>query len=296
LKRTAQPLVFDKIFRQLTMDGHRNLSCKTMSPPTNPPPLSDVIDAYCTLAIIASDDPKQAETRVRNHVLNLQRVGTVDTVIYGSVAGLYPDFGCPLDIYYTVALPFDKNTAVATAAQKKVTKEASNASMRATTEFANKRKCIALEQATQSMHSNSSDLTTAQQTPAALRLQQIGVGCFVQVTEDLSPGKCSYGGGGFVEKVHGDGAQRTFQVRFIKSATNGKLVESGIPYWRITEKTSPFAAVKEVRRRLPPATLVKEIEKENKQSTRARTPPVPTELHAILALAYASNQAKGWRA
>ncbi len=41
--------------------------------------------------------------------------------------------------------------------------------MRATTEFANKRKCIALKQATQSMHSNSSDLTTAQQTPKKLK-------------------------------------------------------------------------------------------------------------------------------
>ena len=51
-----------------------------------------------------------------------------------------------------------------------------------------------------------------------------------------------------------------------------------------------------MRRRLPPATLDKEFEKETHPSTRACTPPVPTELHAILALAYASNRGKGWRA
>jgi hypothetical protein len=82
LKQNAQPLIFDKIFRQLTMDGHRNLSCKTMAPTTTSPPLSNVINTYCTLAIIGDDDPKNAETVVRNHVLNLQRVGTVDTDVY----------------------------------------------------------------------------------------------------------------------------------------------------------------------------------------------------------------------
>ena len=75
-----------------------------------------------------------------------------------------------------------------------------------------------------------------------------------------------------MEDVHGDGAHRIFTVRFIESATNGLRVESGIPYCHVTETTSPFAAIKEVRRRLPPATLDKEIEKENTQSTRARTP------------------------
>ncbi len=121
----SRPFIF-KFIRQSTMDDHRNIDCLSMPPPTNPP-LSDVIDAYCTLAIIASDDPKQAKTRVRNHVLNLQRVGTVDTVIYGSVARLFPDFGCPLAFYDNVALPFDENTAVATAAVKKVRKKTEKA-------------------------------------------------------------------------------------------------------------------------------------------------------------------------
>ena len=168
--------------------------------------------------------------------------------------------------------------------------------MRATTEFSNKRKCIALEQATQSGHSNISELTTEMQTPTAHRVIQIGVGCYVEVTEDLSPGKYSHGGAGFVREVHGDGAQRTFTVKYNASATAGIDIEKNIPYCRVTEKTSPFAATKQVRSRQPPATFSAMLDKENKQSTRARTPPAPTELHSILSLAYARNRANGWRA
>ena len=63
------------------MDNHRNIDCLIITPPTNPP-LRDVIDAYCIHAIsIESNDPKNAETVLRNHVLNLQRVGTVDIVV-----------------------------------------------------------------------------------------------------------------------------------------------------------------------------------------------------------------------
>ncbi len=90
-----------------------------MAPTTTSPPLSNVINTYCTLAIIGDNDPKNAETVVRNHVLNLQRVGTVDTDAYASVAVLFKDVGCPLAFYETVALPFDNNTAVATATLKK---------------------------------------------------------------------------------------------------------------------------------------------------------------------------------
>jgi hypothetical protein len=44
------------------MDNHRNIDCLSMPPPTNPP-LSDVIDGYCMIAIIGIDDPpKNAET------------------------------------------------------------------------------------------------------------------------------------------------------------------------------------------------------------------------------------------
>jgi hypothetical protein len=93
----------------------------------------------------------------------------------------------------------------------------------------------------------SSDLTTARSVLAALGIKQLGVGSYIQVEQDLTVNKCSHGGIGFVEATVGDGAQRTFTVKY----SGETRTESEITYCRATEKM-PYGVARPVRDRQCP--------------------------------------------
>ena len=59
----------------------------------------------------------------------------------------------------------------------------------------------------QNKQTNSSELTTAKPTPIARGLKQIGRGCYIIVKADLTVGKFSHGGPGFVKDIDGEGAE-----------------------------------------------------------------------------------------
>ena len=75
-------------------------------------------------------------------------------------------------------------SGAAAAAQRKVEKEASYASYRASKKFPNNRKCIYLERETCNKHNSISDITTPPKRNK-LTIKHIIPGCYVCVEEDL---------------------------------------------------------------------------------------------------------------
>lgn len=231
------------------------------------------------------------EKSIRNYIINLQRENHDDDEIYLKLAELHPLLGDPLAFYEEFVLSDDESIAAAEMAQKKAAKKADKAAERAAAEFSNKRKCIELEREVRDKETKSSALTTAEDKTVSHEESQIRVGCYVDVDPDLSVGKCSHGGSGFVSAVLGEGADRTFTVKYDRSSVEGGKTESLIPYNRIHERPSPFETSKQSRERKLPDNYGKE-----NATTQPDKQPTPTEIHAILSMGYASNRAKGWRA
>jgi hypothetical protein len=68
----------------------------------------------------------------------------------------------------------------------------------------------------------------------------IKVGDFINVLEDLSPGKMSHGGKGFVIDRETENGVSTFTVKYLEMESGAKNhAESGIPVSRMT--VTPFA-------------------------------------------------------
>jgi len=145
-------------------------------------------------------------------------------------------------------------------AQKKAEREAEMLAARAMTELANKRKCHELEQVTRNQQSQASELTTASTKLKQNSLHNdVTPGSYVHVSPDLlSPGKCSFGGNGFVTAVDGDSIRRMFTVKYDKCGSTG--TETGISYGRLTVVPSPFASARLVRKRQSPELLTNGVE------------------------------------
>ena len=128
------------------------------------------------------------------------------------------------------------------------------------TELANKRKCHELEQVTRNQQSQASELTTASTKLKQNSLHNdVTPGSYVHVSPDLlSPGKCSFGGNGFVTAVDGDSIRRMFTVKYDKCGSTG--TETGISYGRLTVVPSPFASARLVRKRQSPELLTNGVE------------------------------------
>jgi hypothetical protein len=214
----------------------------TMAPskPRHQPVFADVLKKYFKHVVRELyPDPEVGdllENRIRNYVLNLQRDNTTEEAIYLCLADMNPMLGDPLAYYEEFVLEDEeKKDAVARAAQKKVARDASKAQARANAEFSNKRKCIEVEQEARDKQSKTSELTTAAAKPATLMNTGIGPGRYVEVKSDLTPGKCSHGGTGFVVSADGEGSMCTFTIRYDISSPDGGKVESEVPYSRLTE-------------------------------------------------------------
>jgi hypothetical protein len=154
-----------------------------------------------------------------------------ESEIYKLVAEMNPNLGDPLAFYQEFIIPFDESYKNAAKVQKKVAKEAATSTARALMELTNKWKCHKLEHATWNKQSKTSELTTPSlKIQANQALLDITPGSYVIVKPDLLPGMCSYGGGGFVTHVNGDGALRTFTVKYDKSGSSRGKKEAGIQY------------------------------------------------------------------
>jgi hypothetical protein len=132
-------------------------------------------------------------------------------MIYELLAEMNPLLGNPLTFYEEFVMKYDDSFKKAAKAQKKAEKEAEALAARALLELTNKRKCNELEQLTRNKQSKASELTTPSmkvKENQAIRTGDITLGSYVNVTSDLLPGMCSYGGNGFVTNVNGNGILR----------------------------------------------------------------------------------------
>jgi hypothetical protein len=266
------------------------------SKPRHQPVFADVLKKYFKHVVRELfPDPEVGdllEKTIRNYVLNLQREQMTEEKIYLLLTDMNQMLGDPLAFYEEFVLEDEeKKDAVARAAQKKTARDASRAKARADAEFSNKRKCIEFEQEERDKQSKTSELTTTVTKPATLMNTEIGPGWYVAVKSDLTPGKCSHGGNGFVTRVDGEGFKRTFTIEYDRSSPDGGKVESAIPYGRLTELPNPFQESNTDRERKAPENF----SKENVPPQPAAKPAL-TAIHAILTDGNSRRRGPGWRA
>ena len=127
------------------------------------------------------------------------------------------------------------------AAQRKVRKEALQATVRAGTELDNKRRCIEKERSEQAKQTNASSLTTAKAPPAKATMNQsspVLIEVYIRVEPDLSPGMLSYGGTGWLIAFDESGVE----VKYDECSGLGGNFEKGVPFSRITVLPLPALA------------------------------------------------------
>ena len=252
-------------------------------PTTFKPTVSAVWTAYKKhlAASNVSYDATAANNLVRNH----QMLCSSDATIYGEIAKLFPHVGCPLAVYEKEGA---QAHVAAQAAVKRVRKERTSATARVESEYDNKRRCIELENAV--LNQQSSDLCTPQfKAPRLSYISPIHVGEYVLVKADLSPGKCSHGGTGFVTSIlpsDDPSAPLTYDVKY--DECNGTTrTECNIPLDRLTLTTLPIFSGKKSRKK---NALTSQV------SATAADTPLPTRtLFEALEHACRRNRKKGWR-
>ena len=121
-------------------------------------------------------------------------------MIFELVAEMNPLLGNPLTLYEEFVMKYDDSYKKAAKAKKKAEKEAEVLAARALLELTNKRKCHKLEQLTRNKQSKASELTTpsikVKGNQQAICTGDITLVSDVNVTSDLLPGMCTYGGNG----------------------------------------------------------------------------------------------------
>jgi hypothetical protein len=185
--------------------------------------------------------------------------------------------------------PDDINTAQA--AVRRVEREASQADRRHATEFNDKRRCTELENA---VHGDqTSELTTAK--TKRLRLAQrisITVGEYVRISPDLTPGKCSHGGTGYViacSPSSDDAASTSFTVKY-DECTGTTTTEKDIPVTRLTVLPIPAHRARQQRE----TSRTTSFGSEATAMSSTKQPAVLT-LTEKLVHACRHNRKKGWR-
>ena len=157
-------------------------------------------------------------------------------MIFQELTALVPDAGCPLTWYTTI----DGGCMVARHSEYALRREANNAATRADAEFVNKRQCIEAERKIQHEQTLAGTLTTppAMKNTAQKDCQSaIKPGQYVLISQDLSPGKFSYGGEAWVLAVHGTGGRIVCNVEYIKNTAGNKTRrEKAVPLSHLTVK------------------------------------------------------------
>ena len=102
------------------------------------PPLCDVIYVYCKATLPVVENQGEVEISVRAYVLSIQQQQASDDEIYEGLNKMCNDIGYTLKFYENTILPFENTRGVATAAQRKVYKVASDALSQTSKESSNK--------------------------------------------------------------------------------------------------------------------------------------------------------------
>ena len=203
--------------------------------------LSEVISTWLKHVVgHLDDDPETFANTVRNYVKNARKEDSTDEFIFEEIGALNVLYGNPFDWYMGMYLKYDERAQarvqVAARAEKAVRKSAKVAQLAAEKEYNNKRLCVEYEREERLKQSSNSALTTPSAKTIRTHLDspfgEILQGSYVEITADLSPGKCSYGGKGHVIEKLGAGPKATFRVKYDESF--GRHTEHGIPYCRIT--------------------------------------------------------------
>ena len=142
---------------------------------------------------------------MRERIASLQRQRVTQNAIYDNMAQWNEALGHPLVHYEEFLTQQAEAKKTAKKAATKAARDANAARKVASTEFANKRKCVELEQTVRNKQIWLSSTTTETTTSASLFDNGISPGSYVSVTADLSrPGVCFHGGCGFVQSVDGE--------------------------------------------------------------------------------------------
>ena len=203
-----------------------------------PPLLDDVLNLYFQRLENTMKCPGHIVSVGKNLVHNLKRENATDEAIFHELAALFPQGGCPLEIYTTK----DKDYTAARRSENALLREANDVSFRANSEFANKRRCIEAERGAQLLQTMASSLMTPPAASQSFMQSQghqsaaIKPGQYVNVAQDLSPGHCPHGGEAWVKAVHGTGGTLVCNVEFGESAAGNKTrTEKAVPLSRLTE-------------------------------------------------------------
>ena len=177
-----------------------------------------------------------------------------------------------------------------------VRREATEVASRADAEFVNKRQCIEAERKAQHQQTLATNLTSPPATKSTIHSQSaIKPGQYVLVLQDLSPGKCSYGGEAWVQAVRGTGGSIVCDIEYMKNATGNKTrSETALPLSRLTVKNCAWHE----------AQLCHDSDKRGSKRKQQVTTPPPEKLQSkdltplkdVLSLACQSGKSKGWRA
>lgn len=252
-------------------------------------PLKDVLDTYVK-QLQYIDNAFEEET-LRNFVNNLKHYeGAIDDEIYDRVAELCPVLGCPLTFYKECFVPNDTSCQKAHVAAKKLKTKATKLTKEAQEEFENKRRCVEFEiaQRKEQLTTVSSVTTAPKSRSKSFAKVVVSVGDYVKVKEDLSPGKCSHGGTGFVIAVDGDGGKLKAAVKYDEGMSG--TVENDVPLKRITVSPVPLHYFKANRKRKATDIMNIAAPSESKSSS------VPSHIEAILKDGASRGMGKGWRA
>ena len=211
-----------------------------------------------------------------------------DDTMYEAITNAFPLFDCPLTFYSEFVLEFDEDAKSAEKARKKMARKASEAMARSKSKLGNKRRCIDFEKKVRQQETHTSELTTAPALAAAQKATKwtVGVGCRVQVADDLTPGMCSFGGTGYIQAFSGsDNSHRTFTVKYDEFEAGG--TEHGIEYSRLTEV---LLGARPSARNAKRPTILTDVTNNPKAKQK------PDKLHLLLAWSCSRNYSKGWRA
>lgn len=183
----------------------------------------------------AVSDAEATKVSINTFIFKQREEGVTDDIIYEKIGHNYPEFGNPYDWFHELYLDENETASVCMQAAIKARKTAAAAVVAAENEFHNKRRCKEKEMEERNRQATFSNLTT----PAATGVGSIpnitpmvGVGMAVEISQDLSPGKCSHGGTGHVVGILNTGICATFTVKY--DGPSGGRTETGIGYKRIT--------------------------------------------------------------
>jgi len=155
-------------------------------------------------------------------------------------------YGCPLALYtefYEASYCYVED--IAKASKKKVDQEVNEATAtRAHSELSNKWKCAELEWGVWAYQTHMSQTTTSFISPAekkSCQTNDIGVGSYVRVEPDVSPGNNSQGRVGYVVFTKGGGADCTSSVWYLENY--GVKTYNHVPYSRLTDLGHPLLGI-----------------------------------------------------